>query len=324
MKQKKVAIFYAGERELTSGDFKRWLHAFPEIGVLAKVEPFYLSAEKGGVSSPLLWQNLAKQIEKQWSGFDGFVVLHPIESILFAASALSYIFAPQTKPIVFTGSPFAQIERKENDQKSPDEWKDLDARANLLNSVQIASTARINETIVVSGNRLLRANRAKKMNLPTFNLFEADSKGFLGKIDFFINPQKAAAKTSRAVKKRIKFDLESNIGVIDVYPGFDLSVVSAITEGKKGILIRANNSRDLEILAPAANIFQKTITAVYCVQQRDWEPIGLWKEILIPSKTVSFEAALTKLMWVLPQSKKWSDAAKIFSRDIAGEYGEAV
>ncbi len=324
MKPKQVAIFYIGEGGMAFGDFKQWLQVFSEIGVLAKTKPFYLSAEKGSVSSPGLWQNLAKQIHDQWKEFDGFVVLHPVESILFAASALSYIFAPHTKSIVFTGSPFSRTEISKSGQKSLREWEDLSVRANLLNSVQIASTSGINDVIVVSGNRLLRANRAKRMNLPTFNLFEADDRGFLGKIDFFINVGSTPAKTPRIGKKRIKFDLDPNIGVIDVYPGFDLSVVSAITEGKRGILIRINNPRDLEILAPAVHIFQKKITVVYCVQQRDWEPSGRWKDILIPSRTVSFEAALTKLMWALPRSKKWSDAAKIFSQDIAGEYGGGV
>ncbi len=50
------------------------------------------------------WVNLAKDIERYYDYFDGFVILHGTDTLPFAASALSFIFENLSKPIVMTGS----------------------------------------------------------------------------------------------------------------------------------------------------------------------------------------------------------------------------
>ncbi len=50
------------------------------------------------------WFQIAGYIEKEYSNFDAFIILHGTDTMAYTASALSFMFENLTKTIVITGS----------------------------------------------------------------------------------------------------------------------------------------------------------------------------------------------------------------------------
>ena len=50
------------------------------------------------------WARMAKDIEKYYSLFQGFVILHGTDTMAYTASALSFMLQNLGKPVVMTGS----------------------------------------------------------------------------------------------------------------------------------------------------------------------------------------------------------------------------
>ena len=50
------------------------------------------------------WAKLARDIEKYYDRFDGFVILHGTDTMCYTASALSFMLENLAKPVVLTGA----------------------------------------------------------------------------------------------------------------------------------------------------------------------------------------------------------------------------
>lgn len=50
------------------------------------------------------WIMIAKDIQKYYNDFDGFVVLHGTDTMAYTASGLSFMLENLTKPVIVTGS----------------------------------------------------------------------------------------------------------------------------------------------------------------------------------------------------------------------------
>ena len=77
--------------------------------------------------SPKIWTKIVEIIEKNYTKFDGFVVLHGTDTMAYTASAISFMLQNLNKPVVFTGS------------QLPIGVHRTDAKENLITSIEIAS-----------------------------------------------------------------------------------------------------------------------------------------------------------------------------------------
>ena len=53
------------------------------------------------------WAKLARDIEKHYDHFDGFVILHGTDTMCYTASALSFMLENLGKPVILTGAQVA-------------------------------------------------------------------------------------------------------------------------------------------------------------------------------------------------------------------------
>ena len=53
------------------------------------------------------WAKLARDIEKHYEQFDGFVILHGTDTMCYTTSALSFMLENLRKPVVLTGAQVA-------------------------------------------------------------------------------------------------------------------------------------------------------------------------------------------------------------------------
>ena len=73
------------------------------------------------------WIEIARIVEKEYSNFDGFVVLHGTDTMSFSASAISFMIQDIRKPIIFTGS------------QLPIGVTRTDGKENLITAIEIAA-----------------------------------------------------------------------------------------------------------------------------------------------------------------------------------------
>ena len=137
------------------GAISHYMQKIEELGnpgmpdfVLHEYFPFRDSSDLG----PADWATIASDIKANYFHFDGFVILTGTDTMAYAATALSFMLENLGKPVVFTGSQIPLCEPYN------------DARRNLIMALIFASRDSINEVSIFFHDRLLRANRATKVN----------------------------------------------------------------------------------------------------------------------------------------------------------------
>ncbi len=136
------------------------LQYVPELPQIAEVEfQFIFNLDSAEIHIPH-WIQLGRTIVANIEAFDGFVIIHGTDSMVYSAAALSYMLRHLPKPVVLTGSqrPLAMIR--------------TDARLNLINAVELA-THPIPEVSICFDNKLLRGNRTIKYSSIDYDAFRS-------------------------------------------------------------------------------------------------------------------------------------------------------
>ncbi len=131
---------YIGAQLRTMSDLRRT--ALPHFEVL-EMEHVEHSSEH----TPQDWIQLAEEMYRNYFEFDGFVVIHGVDTMHYTACAISFMLHNLSKPVVFTGA-MSSLEESFND-----------ARRNLVSAMMFAASPDISEVCIYFNNQLLRANR---------------------------------------------------------------------------------------------------------------------------------------------------------------------
>ncbi len=132
----------------------------PELEKLARIDfQCVFNLDSADIQIPH-WQQLARLIAQHLDSYEGFVIIHGTDSMVYTAAALSFMLRHLPKPVVLTGSqrPLAEIRS--------------DARMNLINSVELA-TRPIPEVGIFFGTHLYRGNRTVKYSSIHYHAFES-------------------------------------------------------------------------------------------------------------------------------------------------------
>jgi len=277
--------------------------------------------------SPKYWLQIAEIIEKNYDTVDGFVVLHGSDTMSYTASALSFMLENLSKPVVFTGSqlPIGDLR--------------TDAKENLITAIQVASLqengeAKIKEVCLYFEYKLYRANRTSKINAEHFEAFaslnypELAVSGVHLKV-FSVNLLENRASGTFFVHK----NMCSEIAVLKLYPGITEVVVKAVldTPNIKGVILETYGSGNaptlkwfVDLLAqallkdiPVVNVTQCSGGSVIMGQYET--SMQLQKLGLISGNDITFEAAITKMMYLLSKNLSKEDFKKNYESPIKGE-----
>ncbi len=104
--------------------------------------------------------DLARIIGKRHQDYDGFVIVHGTDTMVDTGTALSLMVRNLDKPIVLTGAQRSIYERAS------------DGDVNLIHAVEVA-TKDIGEVVIAFGDKIVRANRALKVNEQGNNAFDS-------------------------------------------------------------------------------------------------------------------------------------------------------
>jgi L-asparaginase len=300
-------------------NFEKILEASPEL----KSENVSLSnvCIKNPIDSSNIstdnWIEITNLLYENYNAYDGFVVLHGTDTMAYTASALSFMIENLNKPIILTGSQIPIGERR------------TDAKENLITSIEIATSGRINEVCVYFEDKLFRGNRTVKVNTEYFDAFESPNFPILAEAGVNIKYKNLSNREFRKLK--IHTQISNDVAILKLFPGINITTIEAVFNNAKGIVIEsfgtgnAPNSLELSHLLEEAikngkiliNITQCLQGSVVIGDYETSEPFG--KSGIICGKDMTTEAAITKLMFLLGKGLTDKEIKKELQEDLRGE-----
>lgn len=244
----------AGACALKPFDFSQILDSVPELKKFAiRIDTctFDNLIDSSDVD-PQLWVKLAHIIRDRYSLYDGFVVLHGTDTMAYSASALSFMLDGLAKPVIFTG---AQL---------PIGVPRTDGRENLISSIEIAAAkdaagnARVPEVCIFFGGKLMRGNRATKINAESFQAFTSPNMPPLAEAGINIRYNDALIRRpGKDEEFRINTELDTRVSILKIHPGITPHVVRNILLGEqtRAVIIETYGSGN----APSSEWFLQAV-----------------------------------------------------------------
>jgi L-asparaginase len=275
--------------------------------------------------NPRIWSELAHLIKDNYDNVDGFVILHGSDTMAFTASALSFMLENLAKPVIFTGSqlPISAIR--------------TDAKENLMTAIEIAKAkkherSRVPEVCIYFDYKLFRGNRAFKYNSSKFEAFRSPNYPILAEsgvhLKFSINDIRQPIEAPFTVHR----DLVSDVAVLKLYPGISPKVVETILSADvRGIVMETfgagNTTTDqwfTDMLKNAINSGKVILDISQCkvgtVELGRYETSKELKDMGVANGyDMTYEAAITKMMYLLGQYREPLMIKELLETDLRGE-----
>ncbi|KAG6929724.1 asparaginase [Chelydra serpentina] len=268
------------------------------------------------------WAKIARNIEKYYEQYDGFVILHGTDTMAYTASALSFMCENLGKTIVLTGSQVPIYELRN------------DGRANLLGALLIAGQFVIPEVCLYFYHKLYRGNRVTKVDAGSFNAFSSPNLPPLAnaEVDITINWE-TVWRANTTKKFKVHTNMNRNVGLLRIFPGINAATVKAFLQPPmEGIVLETygtgnapNNREDLleelkkaterkVVILNCTQCLRGSVAAVYATGQT-LTAVGV-----IPGGDMTPEAALAKLSYTLSKSHlSWEEKKEMLSENLRGE-----
>ncbi len=267
--------------------------------------------------TPAHWLRLAQTIKDNYDRYDGFVVCHGTDTMSYTAAMISYMVQHSPKPIVFTGS------------QKPIDKEDTDARINLKDSFLYASADYAADVVIVFQGKVIAGTRAKKVRTKSYNAFTS--------VDF---PNLAVIRDGRIIPyittpkqdaPEFFTELDEKVALLTLTPGVKGELLDGYFRQYDGVVLSGYGTGGIpegeyygfyEVIERWENK-GKTLVVTTQVQQEgsDMDVYRVGRGLknrfeLLESYSMTYESIITKLMWILPQTKKDEEVRKLFYKTV--------
>ncbi len=280
--------------------------------------------------TPIIWEKIARTIEKNYFHYDGFVILHGTDTMAYTASALSFMFENLGKPVVLTGSqlPVGTIR--------------TDGKENLITAVEIAAAqengrAIVPEVCIYFDFELYRGNRSIKRDSENFSAFVSENYPALATagVDIKYHTEFIHYPENKGIFK-VRTGFNEHVVILKMFPGISNQVIESIlnTPGLKGVVLESFGSGNVPTARWLINCIRKAIKkniiilnisqcqggSVHMGQYQT--SIELLNSGVISGKDMTAEAAITKMMFLLGQGLRRDEIKMHLNKSLSGEITE--
>jgi len=298
--------------DLSRLDYKLTVHSF---------EPIIDSSNM----RPEIWIEMAQIIKDNYADYDGFVILHGSDTMAFTASVLSFMLEGLQKPVILSGSqlPIGEIR--------------TDARENMMTALEIASAKQdgisiIQEVCILFDNKLFRGNRSFKYNSAKFEAFRSPNYPVLVEAGIHLKYNTDALLNNINKEFILHTKLDNRVAVLKLFPGISAQTIKAVLDSDVRSIVMetfgsGNTTTDtwfLDLLRGAIeqgkNILNISQCKVGSVELGRYETSQGLKAIgVLNGYDLTFEAAVTKLMYLQGELEDQKEVAYWIEKDIRGE-----
>lgn len=312
-------------------NFEQIMDNVPELEKLnckIKVHSFDEVIDSSNMS-PAIWSELAALIEANYETVDGFVILHGSDTMAYTASALSFMLQNLNKPVIFTGSqlPISAVR--------------TDAKENLMTAIEIAKAkkndrARVPEVCIYFDYKLFRGNRAFKYNSSKFEAFRSPNYPILAESGVHLRFSVNDIREPGEGPLKVHSALVSDVAVLKLYPGISPKVVETVLGADvRGIVMETfgagNTTTDqwfIDLLKKAIDAGKVILDISQCkvgtVELGRYETSRELKDMGVASGfDMTFEAAVTKMMYLLGEIDDPKEVKRCLEKDLRGELTES-
>ena len=316
--KKKILIIGTGgtiaSREGESGlvpaaDVSELLAYVPEAERMCEIQQLQVFSLDSTNIQPYHWIELVKCIHEHYDTYDGFLILHGTDSMAYTAAALSYLIQKSRIPIVLPGS------------QLPMESKNTDAIDNVYQSIRYLLNDRACDVSIVFAGKIIPGGRARKVRSRSMNAFTC--------VGYECDAGKRTVYT--AEKPEFYFKLNPKVLLWKLIPGLQSDVLLQLAEYFDGIVIEGfglgglpdiqDNSYFPVIrkLTDAGKTVAITIQVPLEGSDMSVYEVGVKYKTLLPvleGGTMTPEAMVVKLMWILGQEKDPEAIRSLFYQSI--------
>ena len=268
---------------------------------------------------PKHWLLISSTIERFYDQYDGFVVCHGTDTLAYTASALSYLIQNSPKPIVVTGA------------QKPIDLEITDAKTNLSDSFLFASCDKAHGVNIVFDGKVIAGTRGKKERTKSYNAFSSINFPYIATIQdnhiiFYLDDKEQMQDEVTFYHK-----LDSKVTLLKLIPSMDSSLLDYMAEHYDAVVIESFGVGGLpsyesgdfyssiekwismgKVVVMTTQVTQEgSNMSVYEVGQKIKNAFGL-----IESYDMTLEATVTKLMWILGQTKDHDKVREMFYETI--------
>ena len=286
----------------------------PEIKEYCNVDTLQLLNIDSTNIQPEYWILMTEAIEKNYDKYDGFVISHGTDTMSYTSAALSYFIQNLDKPIIVTGA------------QKPINVDITDAKKNLLDSFRFAAEKDVCGVYLVFDGKAIVGTRARKVKSKSYSAFESINFPVAAIID-----DNRITKYIRNEKftEGVRFykNIFPSIFLLKLVPGMEPDVLDYIGEKYEGVVIESYGVGGLPFI-DKRNFLQKLdaltengkIIVIATQVMFEGSDMGIYevgikalnKLNVLQAYDMTIEAVITKLMWIMAQTKDFEEVKKMF------------
>ena len=265
------------------------------------------------------WLLIARTIEDHYSQYDGFVICHGTDTMAYTAAALSYLIQNSPKPIVITGA------------QKPIDLEITDAKTNLLDSLRFASCSRAHGVNLVFDGKVIAGTRSKKERTKSYNAFSSINFPYIAVIHddhilFYLDDKDRICEPVTFYHQ-----LDSKVALLKLIPSMDAGVLDYMAGCYDAVIIESfgvggiphretgdfHSAIERLIRAGKTLVMTTQVTnegsnmSVYEIGKNIKQEFGL-----LEAYDMTLEAVVTKLMWILGQTREPEKVRELLYRTI--------
>lgn len=268
---------------------------------------------------PEEWMLMADEIAAVAASYAGIVVTHGTDTMAYTASMLSFMLQGISIPVVLTGAQF------------PIAYPDSDGRRNLADALTAARSLPGGVFICFGGSVMLGC-RSVKVRTTSLNAFESINAPYTGVVadGRFLQLTRPPRLQEEFCKNTA---IEPNVALVKLVPGATPALFHALPGcGYRGLVVEAfglggvhSIRRDhtdalvrlqqggMPVVISSQCLYEPSTPGVYEVSS------ALAKGGVLSAGDMTTEAAVTKLMWVLGQTRGMEEVRRLMAENMCGE-----